>query len=256
MSASQLLHIRDVGVHFGGIVAVDGVSFDVRQGELVGLLGPNGAGKTTLLRLIAGVVRPTIGEIHFRSERLNNLNAAGRARRGIAMSHQVVRPFRNMSLLDNVALAAGGDITRTPWRAMLTLDRKASRQEAMKYLDMVGISALAEKMPDTQPLGVLKRLEVARALATQPQMLLLDEPLAGLGHAEAVQLADLIRELNRSGLSIVLIEHNLGEVMRICPRIVVLDNGQKIADDRADLAMQDLAVIEAYLGEGASHAAH
>ena len=254
MSGAELLHIRDVGVRFGGLVAVDGVSIDVRHGELVGLLGPNGAGKTTLLRLIAGVVAPTTGEIHFRRERLNSLNAAARARRGIGMSHQIVRPFRSMTMLENVVLAAGGEITSSPWRAMATLDRARLRERALECLRMVDIANLADRMPSTQPLGVLKRLEVARALAMRPQMLLLDEPLAGLGHSEAVRLANLIRDLNRSGVTIVLIEHNIAEVTRICPRIVVLDNGHKIADGAAAVVMKDPAVVEAYLGEGASHA--
>ncbi|MFJ2992850.1 ABC transporter ATP-binding protein [Pandoraea sp. NPDC087047] len=254
MSATDLLHIREIGVRFGGLVAVDGVSFDVRSGELVGLLGPNGAGKTTLLRLISGVVAPTTGEIHFRQERLNRLNSAARARRGIAMSHQIVRPFRNMTILENVILAAGSDITRSPWRAMARLDRKRLRETATNCLRMVGIAELADKMPSTQPLGVLKRLEVARALATRPQMLLLDEPLAGLGHAEAVLLADLIRDLNRSGVTIMLIEHNIAEVMRICERIVVLDNGHKIADGPSAQVMSDPVVVDAYLGEGAADA--
>ena len=254
MSMNELLHLRDIGVRFGGLVAVDGVSVDLKAGELVGLLGPNGAGKTTLLRLISGVVTPSTGEIHFRHERLNGLNAAARARRGIALSHQIVRPFRNMTVLENVVLAAGGEITRSPWKALATLDRAQLRESALECLRMVGIADLADKMPTTQPLGVLKRLEVARALATRPQLLLLDEPLAGLGHAEAVRLADLIRDLNRTGTTILLIEHNISEVVRICPRIVVLDNGHKIADGAAAAVMNDPAVVEAYLGEGAAHA--
>ncbi|RUR71276.1 ATP-binding cassette domain-containing protein [Variovorax guangxiensis] len=250
-STDALLTIDDLGVRFGGIVAVHGVSFGVHKGELVGLLGPNGAGKTTLLRLISGVVAPTTGQIRFKGESLNRLNAAMRAQRGIALSHQIVRPFRNMTLLENVVLAAGSRITRTPWRALTTLNRSQLRDEAMRCLDLVGIGALADNWPGAQPLGVLKRLEVARALATGPSLLLLDEPLAGLGHGEALRLADLIRQLNAGGVTIVLIEHNLSEVMRICPRIVVLNNGHKMADGPALEVMRDPAVIEAYLGEGA-----
>lgn len=252
--STELAQVRNLGVRFGGVVAVNGVSFAIGKGELVGLLGPNGAGKTTLLRLISGSVEPGEGEIRFRGRSINRLDPAARARLGMAMSHQIVRPFRNMSLLDNVVFAAGAEITRAPWRAVATLDRKRLRVAALHCLEMVGIAALADCMPSTQPLGVLKRLEVARALATRPQLLLLDEPLAGLGHEEAVRLADLVQRLNASGLTIMLIEHNLTEVMRICPRIVVLDNGRKIADGRAAEVMAHPDVVEAYLGEGAIHA--
>jgi branched-chain amino acid transport system ATP-binding protein len=248
--------MSDIGVRFSGIVAVDRVSLDVGDGELVGLLGPNGAGKTTFLRLISGVVPPTSGDIVFQDERINHLNTAARSQRGIAMSHQIVRPFKNMSLLENVVLAAGFDITRTPWSALTTVRRSHLKDGAMALLERVGIPDLAHEMPPSQPLGVLKRLEVARALATQPRLMLLDEPLAGLGHREARPLADLIAQLNAQGLTIILIEHNLSEVLRVCPRIVMLNNGHKMADGSATDVMRDPAVIEAYLGEGAIHADH
>lgn len=255
-AALPMLSIQRASVRFGGVVAVNQVSLDVQQGELLGLLGPNGAGKTTLLKLISGVVAPNSGDIRLHGQSLNRLGAAQRAQRGIALSHQIVRPFRGMSLLDNVVLAAGKNITRTPLRALTHIRHSSIKfsplhDKGMDYLKQVGIDHLADRLPSTQPLGVLKRLEVARAMATQPSLLLLDEPLAGLGHVEAVALADLIVKLNQSGTTIVLIEHNLSEVLRICPRIAVLNNGVKMADDAAAVVMRDPAVIEAYLGAGA-----
>jgi branched-chain amino acid transport system ATP-binding protein len=252
MAVAALLKVSGVTVRFGGVVAVDGVSIDVRAGEFVGLLGPNGAGKTTLLRVISGMIPPDEGRIAMAGEDITGLGMARRVRAGIGLSNQIVRPFRTMTLLENVVLAAGGGITRSPLRAVLHRDRRALEVVARGYLATMGIGDLGDRLAGTQPLGVLKRLEVARALATGPAILLLDEPLAGLSHHEAIRLADAIRELNGNGTTIVLIEHNLGEVMRICPRLVVLDNGAKIADGPAASVIRERRVVEAYLGTGAA----
>ena len=249
-----LLAVEGVSARFGGVTAVDGVSFDVSPGELLGLIGPNGAGKTTLLRLITGIVRANGGRVVLGGRDITSLPPARRARLGLALSHQIVRPFRNMTLIDNVMLAAGGELTVTPWRALCSLSRAGAAQEAHSKLGAVGIDGLEEKWPSSQPLGVLKRLEVARALATSPRVLLLDEPLAGLNPQEARRLADTIVALNRSGVTVVLIEHNLGEVLRICARLVVLDNGVKIADGAAGDVMLDSGVRAAYLGAQPLHA--
>lgn len=250
--AEALLDISGVTVRFGGVVAVDRVSIAVGTGELVGLLGPNGAGKTTLLRAVSGMVQPNEGRVFVGGRDIGGLGMAARVRAGIGLSNQIVRPFRSMTLLENVMLAAGTDITRSPLRAVLHRDRRALEAVAEDHLAAMGIAALGDRLADTQPLGVLKRLEVARALATRPTILLLDEPLAGLSHREAVELADTIQALNQSGTTIVLIEHNLGEVMRICPRLVVLDNGRKIADGPAAAVIRERRVVEAYLGTGAA----
>ena len=243
-----LLSARNVTVRFGGLVAIDDVSFDVHRGELLGLIGPNGAGKTTMMRAIVGIVRPTKGSVALEGLALDRLSIDARVRAGLALSQQLVKPFREVDVLDNVALAAGARKTRTPTAALLHVDRRPERALALQALERVGIAGFAGQSPRTQPLGVLKRLEMARALALGPKLLLLDEPLAGLNSKEANALAQTIADINRQGMTIILIEHNLGEVMRICQRLVVLDNGRKIADGAPAATMNDPAVRAAYLG--------
>ena len=165
------------------------------------------------------------------------------------MTHQIVKPFHSMTILDNVALAAGyRRIARALW-AMGSFSRSAERGRAMNLLDSVGIADMAGKSVVGQPLGVLKRLEVARALAMNPKLLLLDEPLAGLNHVEAARLADTVAGINREGMTVLMIEHNLGEILRVSKRLVVLDNGYKIADGHPEEVMRDQAVRNAYVGK-------
>jgi branched-chain amino acid transport system ATP-binding protein len=248
--SETVLRVENVTVRFGGITALSDVGFAVTQGEFVGLIGPNGAGKTTLFRSIMGSVKPTQGRIILNEADITTMKSAQRSRLGLAISHQIVRPFRNMTLLDNVALAVGRNITRSPLISMLHLSRSAQRKLATEYLDRVSIAHLKDMLPGSQPLGVLKRLEVARALALDPSLLLLDEPLAGLGHGEAGPIAALLVDLNASGVTILLIEHNMVEARRVCSRFVVLDNGAKIADGPTAAVLADSKVIAAYLGEG------
>jgi len=250
-----LLRASNVTMRFGGITAIDDVSFDVMPGELLGLIGPNGAGKTTMMRAIVGINRPQKGSVVLEGRRLDALSIDARIRAGLALSQQLVKPFREIDVCDNVALAAGAAKTRTPLQALLHVDRQAERRVALEALERVGIAPLAAQSPRTQPLGVLKRLEMARALALKPKLLLLDEPLAGLNSKEASELARTIADINRQGMTIILIEHNLGEVMRICQRLVVLDNGRKIADGPPQATMNDAAVRAAYLGGEADVAA-
>ena len=261
--STALLRVSDVTVRFGGLTAVDAVSFDVHAGELLGLIGPNGAGKTTMLRAITGVVSATEGRIELEGQRIEDLPIDRRILRGMSLSQQLVKPFREISVIDNVALAAGSAKTRSPLKSLLHVARNEELATARAMLERVGIAAQADQSPSIQPLGVLKRLEMARALALKPRLLLLDEPLAGLNSNEAKALADTIAEINRQGVTIVLIEHNLGEVMRICQRLVVLDNGRKIGDGEPRAVMNDPVVRAAYLGgdtlataeaDGAQHA--
>lgn len=245
---SVLLSVKDVTVQFGGVTALENAGFDLQSGELLGLLGPNGAGKTTMMRSITGVVTPQAGEVTLEDRVITRLPIHQRVRLGLGLSQQIVRPFRSMNVIDNVTLAAGHAKTLSPLAALGHRQREAERERAYELLQRVGIAEVAESEPSSLPLGMLKRLEVARALALDPKLLLLDEPLAGLNHLEAGRLADTIVALNQSGLSIILIEHNLSEVMRICQRLVVLDNGRNLASGEPRAVMADPAVQAAYLG--------
>ena len=253
---TRMLEVAGVTVRFGGVTALDNVSFGVEAGEFLSLIGPNGAGKTTLLRAVAGVVRPE-GEarILLEGRDVARLPTHRRVRLGLALTNQIVRPFRSMTVLDNVALAAGHARVRRIFKAMASLDRSDQRRRAREILERLGIGDAADKSVLGQPLGVLKRLEVARALALDPRILLLDEPLAGLNSVEAARLADAIVEINRGGLTVIMIEHNLGEVLRVSGRLAVLDNGIKIGDGPPDLVIRDPKVRAAYVGREAENAA-
>jgi branched-chain amino acid transport system ATP-binding protein len=249
---SALLSVGSITVRFDGVTAISGASFEVKQGELLGLIGPNGAGKTTMLRVITGVVRQTSGTVLLDGKPLDGLPTHLRIRRGLALSQQIVKPFRDMPVIDNVALAAGAGKTSSPVRALFHTRRERELKIGRHLLSRLGIERQANESPQIQPMGILKRLELARALALEPRLLLLDEPLAGLNSKEARLLADTITEINRSGTTIILIEHNLGEVLRVCSRLVVLDNGVKIADGEPEAVMNDATVRAAYLGTGAA----
>jgi branched-chain amino acid transport system ATP-binding protein len=246
----SLLEARNLSIAFGGVHAVEDVTLEVAEGELLGLIGPNGAGKTTLLKLLTGVLKPDAGSIRFDGRDIAGEPVHRRAREGLAMTHQVVRPFRHMTLLENVALATAQDIAARPLFALLRTDRQAARERALPLLEQVGIAEVADRRASEVPLGHLKRMQIARALATGPRLLLLDEPLAGLNHAEAGRIGDLVRALNQGGLTVILIEHNLGEVLRIVRRLAVLDRGELIADGLPESVIRQRDVRAAYLGEG------
>jgi branched-chain amino acid transport system ATP-binding protein len=252
---SAALEIDAVAIRFGGVQAVAGVSCSIERGEFAGLIGPNGAGKTTLIRLVAGVLAPDTGRISISGIDVTRSSTESRIRNGLAITHQIVRPFRSMSVLDNVTLAAGHSLTANPLRALLQYRRTAQEQRAREVLARVGLAGSEHKPVTALPLGQLKRLEVARALAVDPVLILLDEPLAGLNQREAAEQIDVIAAINASGVTIVLVEHNLAEVVRLCRRIIVLDQGSIIADGKPDAVIADAAVREAYLGKGTDHAA-
>jgi branched-chain amino acid transport system ATP-binding protein len=242
-----LLEIDDVSMDFGGVHALDSVDLSIAKGELLGLIGPNGAGKTTLLRVLVGVLRPTSGRIVFKGSDITGLPVHRRAQQGIALTHQIVRPFRHMTLIENVMLAAEPAITASPFLSLLHVDQKRARERAHGLLRRLGIADAADRPAAILPLGYLKRMEVA--------LLLLDEPLAGLNYSEAARMADVIVELNAEGHTILLVEHNLGEVTRVAQRLVVLNNGAVLASGQPGDVMRRPDVRKAYLGDGgAPHA--
>ena len=244
-----ILEVRNVTVRFGGVVALEDVSFKVNTGEFLCLIGPNGAGKTTMMKAVTGIIKPQTAQVLLAGKDISNLPTHQRARMGLALTHQIVRPFHSMTVLDNVALAAGHRRIGRILKSMVSLDRSAEREQARKYLELVGIQDVSLKSVVGQPLGVTKRLEVARALALDPKILLLDEPLAGLNSVEAARLADTVADINRQGITVVMIEHNLGEVLRVGQRLVVLDNSRKIADGPPMEVMRNPTVRTAYVGK-------
>ena len=248
-----LLSVQSVRKQFGGLAAVDDVSFDVRAGEIVGLIGPNGAGKSTLFNLVTGVLPLTAGRIAFRGERVDGMASRRIAGRGMSRTFQHVRMIADMSVLENVALGAhrraGGRFALA--RAMLRLDRPQERRllaEAFAQLQRVGLGALADEPAGNLALGQQRLMEIARALCTDPALLLLDEPAAGLRHQEKQALAAVLAQLRAQGMSLLLVEHDMDFVMTLVDRIVVVEFGTKLMEGTPDAVRADPAVRAAYLG--------
>jgi branched-chain amino acid transport system ATP-binding protein len=235
-----LLEVRDVSKSFRGLRAVAGVSFDVEDGAIVGLIGPNGAGKTTTFNLVAGVFAPDGGEIRFTDRRIDGLRPDQICAAGIGRTFQIVRPFAGLSVLDNVIVGA---LERTAGVA-------AARVSAAAILEQLGLAAKCDQPASSLTLPDRKRLEVARALATRPRLLLLDEVMAGLRPTECDQMVAVFREINRrDGLTVLLIEHVMRAVMALAQSIVVLHHGEVIARGAPGAVVRDPAVLECYLGE-------
>jgi len=243
-----LLETKDLSKHFGGLKAVDKVNMKIYPGEILGLLGPNGAGKTVCFNLISGTYKPTYGTIRFEGTRTDGLPPHQVAAAGIGRTFQIVKPFGSLSVLENVLVAKG--ISRygsflSIWRGWKTT---SERNEAMTVLKRVGLAEFAARKASLLPLGNLRRLEIARALIVGTKLLLLDESFSGLRHEEITRLEALIRTIRESGVTILLIEHNMRVAMSLCDRIVVLDHGKTIAQGDPGSIQENERVIEAYLG--------
>ena len=234
-----MLKLEGVTKRFGGLTAVHEVSLEVREGDLLGIIGPNGAGKTTLFNMISGFYRPDEGRILYEGRDVTGLPPHAICRLGLTRTFQIVKPFGNLSVRDNVMIGA---LTR------LRHVREA-RREAERVIEICGLSSHTEARAKGLPIGLRKRLEVARALATKPRLLLLDEVMAGLNPTELAGIIELIRRLHADGLSLIIIEHIMAAMMRLAQRIAMLHHGEKIAEGTPAEITRDRRVIDAYLGE-------
>lgn len=249
----KLLTLSSVGKRYGGLTALSGISFTVEEGEILGLIGPNGAGKTTLFHVITSIVRPTRGEILFRGKRITGLRPHLVTQRGIGRTFQNIRLFDKMTVLENVMVGRHGKSRAGTWGAVLRTrqerdEERRIREEALKLIRFVGLSGEEDIQAGKLPYGRKRRLEIARALAGDPMLLLLDEPVAGMNDAETREIHDLILSIRASGVTVVLIEHDMSLVMRVCDRLVVLNFGQMIAEGPPERIRETPVVIEAYLG--------
>ena len=252
-----LLDLKKVTMRFGGLTAVNSFNLNLEKGELVGLIGPNGAGKTTVFNIITGVYRPTAGKVYLADEDITGFRPDVITKRGIARTFQNIRLFGSLTVLDNVLVAQHLRLGASPLEAVLGLGRywgqeAKMHERALELLAAVELEAVANEQATSLPYGQQRRLEIARALATEPKVLLLDEPAAGMNPAETVDLMDFIQRIRREfGLTILLIEHQMRVVMGICERIIVLDYGQTIAEGPPAVIQRDSKVITAYLGVSA-----
>ncbi|MBI1736704.1 MAG: ABC transporter ATP-binding protein [Candidatus Rokubacteria bacterium] len=237
--SSALLTLDRITKRFGGLTAVRDVSLEVRAGDLVGIIGPNGAGKTTLFNVIAGYYRPDEGRVTFDGADITGRAAHDVCRLGLTRTFQIMKPFGNLSVLDNVMIGALTRVSRV----------REARAAAEQVVTTCGLAAHAQARARALPIGLRKRLEVARALATRPRLLLLDEVMSGLNPTELIGMIELVRRLHAEGVTLIVIEHVMAAMMRLAQRIVVLHHGERIAEGTPQEVASDRRVVDAYLGE-------
>lgn len=259
---TNIAEIKNLTKNFGGIVAVEDLTFNIKKGEVMGIIGPNGAGKTTVFNLITGVYQPTSGTITFNGEDITGQGPDEIVKKGISRTFQNIRLFKNLTVLDNVVTGldlnnplynlAEALLMNPPFiNSKIKQSEKKLREKALYYLELVGIDHLASNRADSLPYGLQRKLEIARALALDPKLLLLDEPAAGMNPEESLELADLIKEIQvKLDLTIFLIEHHMDLVMRLCDHIFVINFGRELAEGNPDEIQSNPAVLKAYLGEG------
>jgi len=261
----NLLRVENLSKEFGGVHAVEDLSFGIAAGTIHSIIGPNGAGKTTLFNLISGLYTPTGGHIRLADQDVTGQAPYELAARGLSRTFQNLQIFFNMTALENVMVGLHLQLDRRFWPALLRLGgiarkEQAAREQAAELMRFVGLGGYLDSDADAMPYGALKRLEIARALASKPRILLLDEPAAGLNAAETEAIDVLIRKTAETGVTVVLVEHDMRLVMGVSDHILVLDNGRKLGEGTAEQVRSDPAVIQAYLGAmsraGGSDAVH